>query len=343
MEDVIAQYNKNVFTYYRDHIISSLEAYEQAGGNVTEDPFPDSFIDRDLVTVLSCGKYKIILIIGAGPVGLYAGLKISKAFQDHTILIMDNRIVEEHIRKPFSRKRYLNGRHKPINQIEKEIYEQLLGQKNVLFYWTRANPEELVHTYGIRYVINATGGRLPVMQNPIQENIGEYEDGRVMFEKRGPVYVMNEDDDGYDWGKSMEPEPGNNKIMLEKDNVITASYGDITFDMAADAPPSKTGVVTKAEAFEIINQLECVIPDMDTIVYTLASFPDEFTLSHYVAGLSVSIRSPAHIHRYDHDYFYKFDIGDGLITLPISLGINVPSSYGLIDNVLIPTFKILLA
>jgi hypothetical protein len=123
-------YNDTVLEIYADTVLSKLLRIE--GGYIN-----DSFIERDPIGLEQTHH----IIIGSGPNGMYLAKELSIKFPKQNIIIMDNRIVDEHILKDFSRNRTINltveGKRtsKIIKELEKDIIMNFKdGIKMCCFY-----------------------------------------------------------------------------------------------------------------------------------------------------------------------------------------------------------------
>ena len=150
-----------------------------------------------LESIKNNGKKKI-LIIGSGPNGLFNALYLKKLYGNKIdILTIDNRIVKEGFREPFTRDRSFSystdlltilykylycGDNKngydggKINYIEYLGYFQILKQRLPIYFTKKYekwnNIQKLMKTYNFKIIFDCTGNRLnaPV----IETNVNNY-------------------------------------------------------------------------------------------------------------------------------------------------------------------------
>lgn len=303
---------------------------------------PDSFLNKPVnyLRDVVC-KNRIFLVVGGGPSGMKLSLTLSKTFPNYNVIILDNRIVAEHRREPFSRLRVLAGVNNIVlSELEKRLYEQLKERPNVYFYFSQeTNIDSIAEQCQPRFVFNATGGRLNMYHNQLaQETIILDKDYGKIIKYINSEYYYN-DPDG-DIGPLITDD---NYIYLTIDIIITISQGTKSIDVNVKNIPSFIGTMRYNQLQEYIIDIETIALSKTELIDVLANKFDssqDYKVNWFISGFKFSKRLPVDMHRITSgEVFFKFDIGDSLATVPISVGTNISYTEQINKQNLIPALK----
>lgn len=359
---ILEKYNNNIFNI--DNIVKNINKLKKqielpiTGGSLNNQnelvkPFNNSFFSnnnkQNLLSNFFESETKIKhLIIGGEPNGLYLGNKLSEIFPNHIIIVVDSRIEVEHKRKPFSRKRIIASKNKPINEIELEEYNKLKTKQNVKFLYTKKSMIDIINNINnnIKFVYDTTGGRLQELLNPLWNNISIKN-----------IIITKDDNNIYTYNKTNGEHficNSNERFLIGTiENILSISQNDsiIEFLIVGDVDNEVIKKIKDNSNFTTISELKTFIDENIANKYVIM-FYDEFienvnifdndkpfTLTIYSNQFKISKHKPCALHIKGYINFVKFDLGESLFTLPIAAGSNINSTRDIITKNLIPLLK----
>lgn len=344
---VIEAYNNKAFCDYVYEYNQFLQDDLYGGGN-KENPLQDSFVQPFSEVYSSFCSKKTFLVVGSGPNGMMASKLLSSNFPEMQVLILDNRIDKEHYLKPFSRHRILAGlQNKMISEWENELYQEIKNDyKNVFFLFSREwLPSNLVSVCDIDFLINATGGRLKEFENEKWKHITLIEDKRFKGVQTRELGKLINNNGQYCYIDEYTQEhkltkKGEFVYHHKLNNVIVISQGDNSLDI--QIKKENPIVLTHGNYQEIINFLKkqkIITPNLDEIEKIIKTNFDinlKFEISSFQSGFRFSTRKPLDVHNVDKKRIFKFDIGDSLATVPITLGTNISLTQNMLNTKVLP-------
>lgn len=338
LQSIINEYNSTVLEPY----IIGIDHFnqEQWGGSNFTDPIKDSFYDivhlynneQDMYNMVFGGS-KIFMVIGGGPSGLNLANSLADAFPEYTILVIDNRVVENHLRQPFTRYRIIYSLGNiAINKYEIERFIEAQRKPNIKFLFSNnVDLEKMIKKYNIPFVFNATGGRLNTLKNPYT-NLIQVMDLEIRWDGERNCYELNnqclEGDEDY--------------VFIGEEHVITIIQDQNYMDIWTSNKPQFRVIdsIIYQEMIDLVENLEPGNVDLETIKDDLKNKFDinkNFRIESFQSRTRISKRHPLFLQKLNGKSFFKFDVGDALAKVPIALGTNIIMTERIIENKIIPT------
>ena len=301
---------------------------------------------------------------------MYLARELAIQFPDQIIIIMDNRIVTEHVLKDFSRNRNVKvtllGKKKfqVIKKLEMDMYRDLKENYiNVLFLYTKNIKkwlDDLMTKYAnIKFIYDATGGRFHDFQArtpaPII-NLGKYnvelKNGNYYIESNKIRYV----DEHYVGS-------GPQRVVSFVDTrgqqysffgaVRTKFTNPVLLDRSRrenyDKPDYMYSVMNKKETWDFINQWgysPTPLTNHPTILQkrltkegTELLVGESFEVSVYDTGLKVSKYHPVEIFSHNDNDFLLSLVGDSLATVSAIEGSNIDRARAVIKEKTVPLVR----
>lgn len=194
---------------------------------------PSTVPDLKHSTELNKDRDISIIIVGAGPVGLYTALYLRSLYHKYNslnikanILLVDNRIYKEGVKLPYSRvtmfgfninyiQPFINQincwKNKNINDVIQFDYINILENllyliafnKNIPMYFTKKletydSVVEFANKYNYKYIFDCTGGRLkPTFKPSFSWDKYKFKSGKYEIKDVDNMYRLHEDDKVY--------------------------------------------------------------------------------------------------------------------------------------------------
>ena len=311
-------------------------------------PLPSNINLDKYLSKIKNSKNRNILIIGGGPTGMFVGLYLDFYYNRYengiskskkvNILVLDNRVVKEGFRKPFTRDRgfaystiYLNLIYQliycdtdhggPINYIENLAYIRMFMNKIPMYFtdkyedWNRY--QKLIEKYNFEIVFDCTGNRLDVQLPKTNINLNN-----IQFKNKNNRELIITDT-GIKFNTKIKNDPlmkmyyikmyDKNKNYVRYWNLYTFNTCDINI-----YKKYKNKLIKKSGLIKINNLIKDEIDKSNIIWLTKREWatrngkiiiPEYFMIDEIIIDMHHKLKV-AHIYKYNKHKFLYIGAGD---------------------------------